>query len=179
METWKPLGEYPNYEVSDEGNVRRVGAFVERGDGIKRYLPSRNLKPGAGGPHGKYLRVSLWHRGKQSCAYVHRLVAVAFIGPCPKGYEVNHKDGKHANNRTENLEYVTPSQNKQHFYLNNRGLISGENHWNAKLRGVDVSAIRALAAAGFPQTYIGKLFEVHQMTVSKIARGERWREENK
>lgn len=45
---------------------------------------------------------------------VHRLVALCWIGKCPEGYEVNHKDGNKANNHADNLEYVTSKQNKAH-----------------------------------------------------------------
>ena len=51
---------------------------------------------------------------------VHRLVAHAFHGP-PLGEaaeEVNHIDGNRSNNRLDNLEWATPSQNVRHSYAN-------------------------------------------------------------
>ena len=42
------------------------------------------------------------------------MVAAAFIGPRPKGYHINHKDGDKANNCVTNLEYVSPSENAIH-----------------------------------------------------------------
>jgi hypothetical protein len=38
--------------------------------------------------------------------FVHDLVASAFLGPCPVGFKVRHKDGNGFNNKLENLEYV-------------------------------------------------------------------------
>ena len=51
---------------------------------------------------------------------VHRLVAFAFLGPPPHkmAWEVHHRDGDRANNRVENLEYVTRSQNMRHACTN-------------------------------------------------------------
>lgn len=45
--------------------------------------------------------------------YVHRLVAQAFI-PGDASLEINHKDGDKTNNRANNLEWVTRSQNQIH-----------------------------------------------------------------
>jgi len=42
---------------------------------------------------------------------VHRLVMLAFVGPCPPGHEVDHIDGDRANNWLPNLEYVTRTEN--------------------------------------------------------------------
>lgn len=42
---------------------------------------------------------------------VHRLVCAAFIGPCPDGYQVSHLDENPANNKVDNLAYVTCKEN--------------------------------------------------------------------
>lgn len=45
--------------------------------------------------------------------YVHRVVALAFLGPPPDEatWQVHHRDGNKANNHLDNLQYVTQSQN--------------------------------------------------------------------
>ena len=52
---------------------------------------------------------------------VHRLVAKAFLPPPPseKHTQVNHKDNNPANNRADNLEWVTRSENIQHSFATN------------------------------------------------------------
>ena len=54
---------------------------------------------------------------------IHRLVVFAFLGPPPSPMhsQVNHKDMDRGNNRVENLEYVTRSENMQHYYANRAG----------------------------------------------------------
>lgn len=64
-----------------------------------------------------YSRVTLLHPGGKVYNFqVHRLVAIAFI-PNPCGKEtVNHIDGDKQNNRVENLEWNTRSENMIHAY---------------------------------------------------------------
>lgn len=47
---------------------------------------------------------------------VHRLVLEAWVGPCPEGCVTNHKNGDKQDNRLENLEYCTQSENMAHSY---------------------------------------------------------------
>jgi len=62
-----------------------------------------------------YLRVSLSLKGTQKNMLVHRAVAAAWLPQPPDdSYEVNHIDGTKANNRPENLEWVTRTQNMAH-----------------------------------------------------------------
>jgi len=64
--------------------------------------------------------------------FVHRLVAFAFLGPPPaeNRWIVNHRDNNPSNNRLENLEYVSRSQNMLHSYTNSsRGTASKQVMW--------------------------------------------------
>jgi hypothetical protein len=62
---------------------------------------------------------------------VHDLIARAFLGNRPKGYDVDHINGNRADNRPSNLRYVTRSQN-----LRGHQKVRGKS----KYRGVQVSA---------------------------------------
>ena len=52
---------------------------------------------------------------------LHRLVAHAFLGPPPSvaAGQVNHIDGNGSNNRIDNLEWVSHSENMRHSYATN------------------------------------------------------------
>jgi len=112
-ERWKPCFE-GYYEVSDIGRVRRI----KPGSGTRK---GRILNP----PISKsgYRDAQVTIRRKTLRSFVHRLVAKAFLGPCPPGKQVNHKDGVKTNNRVENLEYVTHKENALHAYR--LGLMTG------------------------------------------------------
>lgn len=47
---------------------------------------------------------------------VHLLVLEAWVGPRPEGMVTNHKNGDKTDNRVENLEYVTQTENMKHSY---------------------------------------------------------------
>ncbi len=133
-ESWLSVKGYEGlYEVSNLGNVRRVGG--------KTLSP----KPGKLG----YKIVSLSMNGYFKKYLVHRLVAEAFIpNPDDKPY-VNHLDGNKTNNRVDNLEWATPSENIKHAYDTNlREPIRGENNSQCKLSDEDVVWIRSNAVKG-------------------------------
>ena len=94
-EEWRPCFD-GHYAVSNLGRVRREVAAQGTRCGV--------LKAGLVG--SGYEVVSPCVDGKVTRVYVHHLVATAFIGPCPRGKEINHKDAVKRNNRSDNLEYV-------------------------------------------------------------------------
>lgn len=63
-----------------------------------------------------YLHVVLSVGGRKRREAIHVLVAERFLGPRPLGHVVNHKNGNRADNRAENLEWVTQSENVEHAY---------------------------------------------------------------
>lgn len=108
-EEWRSiLGFEGHYEVSNRGRVRRVsdgkGATPGR---VKRLVVHRN----------GYLTVQLQVSGSRRRAYVHRLVAEAFLpNENQERKEVNHKDADKTNNVIENLEWVSRQENCIHAY---------------------------------------------------------------
>jgi len=161
-EQWKTIPSHGDYAVSDLGRVRRL--TPNKGARIGK------VQTGSIGTHG-YPVVSL---GRQKRHTVHSLVALAFIGPCPPGHEVNHKDGVKTNPRLTNLEYVTFKENVQHAFQ--IGLVkSGERHHLAKLTDQKAREIYRLAHEGvLTQREIGRMFGVAQSTVGHIKSKRDW-----
>lgn len=114
MEYYKSINDYQGlYEISTLGNVRSVTRKVRHLDHFIT-IKSRILKPYLG-TNGYYM-VALSNEGKTCKFPIHRLVATAFIKlnndkPC-----VNHIDGDKLNNKVNNLEWSTYSENNKHAY---------------------------------------------------------------
>jgi len=111
--------------------------------------------------------------GVSKQAEIHRLVAGAFIGPCPPRKEVNHIDGRPANNAVKNLEYVTRSENVTHAYR--MGLLQpvrGEASGSAKLTDHDIRLIRRSPLG----TYALSIhYQVATVTIKRIRNGTIWK----
>lgn len=63
-----------------------------------------------------YYRVSLWSNRKFIRKFRHRLVAKNFIVNPENKPHVNHRDGVKSNNWSDNLEWVTQSENEIHAF---------------------------------------------------------------
>ena len=99
---------------------------------------------------------------------VHQLVASTFLGPPPSPMhsEVNHKDFDRGNNRLDNLEYVTRSENRQHYLLyDNRGLARGKAVLG-RPHGSEEDWVRYESL-----TKASKDLGIEQSKISKCARG--------
>jgi hypothetical protein len=122
-EIWKDiLGFERIYMVSSFGNVKSMDRKIEqiRADGSVRVrdFKGRIMKPVTN--KLGYLMIMLTNGKKKNCS-VHRLVAMAFIPKPDFKKEVNHKNGIKADNRINNLEWVTHSENMKHAH--NTGLV--------------------------------------------------------
>lgn len=160
-EEWRDVVGYEGlYQVSNTGRVKRVGGG--QGAKIGRVLNSGTTKNG-------YQHVELHGHAGAKGSLVHRLVMGAFVGPCPDGFQVNHKNGDKRDNRIENLEYLTPGDNLQHSRDTLR------NRHGAKLTESDVLKIRELVRTGVSQREIARRFGVVQGVIGHIVAGRTWR----
>jgi hypothetical protein len=104
-ELWKAIPELQGYEVSNLGRLRSLDRVVHY-DYWKRVRG--RIMSSWPNPSG-HLMTNL---GKKiGTQYVHQLVMLAFVGPCPKGKEVAHNDGDPSNNNISNLRYATRQEN--------------------------------------------------------------------
>jgi hypothetical protein len=125
-EQWKDVPGYEGrYQVSDMGRVRSVDhrvRIVIHGVETTRRVPGKVLRPGPVGDLG-HLSVAL---GKGNSQPVHAIVALAFIGPRPKGLDVAHRDGNAGNNAAANLRYATRTSNNQDMVYHGKRQLSVE-----------------------------------------------------
>lgn len=104
-EEWRAIPEHEHYEVSNLGRVRSVDRTIMKACGPCK-LRGKILSQFPTTKYG-YLRASL---GSGHAAFVHRLVAGAFIGPAD-GRDVDHVDGDPSNNVVSNLRYLSHAEN--------------------------------------------------------------------
>jgi len=101
IEIWKNVDGYDgDYQVSNLGRVRSLKFNKIR---ILKTPPSKN----------GYLRVNLMKFGVKETAYIHKLVAIHFIGHKKSKFKevVDHIDNDKKNNRIDNLQLLTQRQN--------------------------------------------------------------------
>lgn len=153
---WK---EIPNYEgiytISDTGIVKN-----KKGKVLKQQVNQKG-----------YHWVSLQKNNNPKKFKIHRLVLLAFVGN--SNLQTNHKDGNKSNNNISNLEWVTNQQNRDHARKNDL-IAKGENSGSAKLNQYEIQAIRKLKNS-FTHNEIGKMFKVHQSTITRIINERIWR----
>lgn len=146
-EEWRDIPGYGNhYMASSLGRIWSKPRVVTKRKGATgklavQYYEGRMLKPQSNGKWGhKNIHISV-NKVKITLS-VHRLVLLAFVGPCPEGMEACHNNGKAHDNRIKNLRWDTHANNNKDRLLHGTYPTS-EAHPCAKLTWEAVRAIRA------------------------------------
>ena len=151
MESWKVIYDFPNYEISNYGNVRNNTKIVKA-------VPNK---------HG--YNVVVLCNGTRKSVNVHRLVAAAFI-PNPDNKPcVDHIDGNKRNNYVSNLRWVTPVENANNMITKKRSIENRKSHNEKKI----------VAISGEINVYFNSIIEasiilgVDRTSISKCLKGQR------
>ena len=167
-ENWKEIPGYPDYEVSDKGNVRSWKNLSPTTPGEKPRFIAQCISM-----HG-YQKVRIFRNKISETVYIYKLVLLAFVGPCPPGMEACHNDGTRTNNSPSNLRWDTRKNN-----LNDRNRhgtnILGTRNGRAKLDDNKVKIIRELYRLGHSQLTIATLYEVSQVVISSVTLRKSWK----
>jgi len=160
LEIFKTIEGYPDYEVSNLGNVKS----------FKRSNP-KILKQEK--IHG-YKYSTIYNGNGRKIHRVHRLVLAAFVGPCPEGMECCHNNGIKTDNRLENLRWDT-SKNNNADKINHGSKLFGENSPHVKLNTFDVTFIKKRLSEKWSCGDLGRMFKVHPSTIESIKKGRTWK----
>ena len=165
-ETWRTVPEYPAYEVSDLGRVRRC----EPGERQARVGYIMKLTCGSGG----YYVVGLMRDHKARQCRINRLIAITFLGdpPTPR-HQAAHNDGNKANNVLSNIRWATPAENVADLVAHGTRL-SGEKNHRAKQSVDSVRTIRSLRSSGLTYRAISASLGIPLSTVKHTGSGRRW-----
>lgn len=173
MEEWRDIKGYEGYyQVSNYGRVRSLDRRV--------YSPAHNyitkygkiLSPGINTKGYHQIAINRNGVGKR-ISNVSRYVAEAFLPNAENKSQVNHIDGIKSNNKVENLEWTTCSENR--FHAHRIGLIDckGNNARYRKLNSFQVRVIRK--TKGLYQIELAEIFNVTKSTISDIQKRKSWK----
>jgi hypothetical protein len=181
---WKTIPGFENYEASSMGQIRvSLTTIGRRGFRPGKVAPQRLAKGDTEGRRRRgppRLCVSIIRGGgsARECGhggvFVHKLVALAFLGPRPAGMEIDHVDGDHLNNRSHNLEYVSQKINEERAVALGKKPVGSKNG-RSRLVEPEVIEIKRLLKAGLTLEAIASKFDVGIMTICNIRVGRTWR----
>lgn len=171
---WRTCTRYPQYEISENGDVRlAVNHGVYRAGHIRK--PYQHTD-------GGYMCILVTISGvktkagyrSKKLALIHQLVAETFHGPRPEGMLACHNDGNKLNNHYTNIRWDTPAKNTADALSHGTFAVGERIAW-ARFCDEDIRRIREDYLLGATQEDLASVYDSHQASISKIVRREAWR----
>ena len=187
-EEWRPMLDPASGDQVRKRMVSSFGRVMSQAGLIGKGWLSRD---------GYYMTGITASASQRRHVFVHRLVALAFLGPppCVRLTQVNHKDLDKTNNSADNLEWTSPAGNMSHFHQNSsfqrrngKKPVLSRAHGSTDEWHLHCSASSAARATGADQWNIRKCchgqllqtrgheFKYADIYEAKFLPGEEWRE---
>lgn len=172
QEIWKDIEGFEGYyKVSNQGRILALERNVsDRQRRKEKIRPTTIQKDG-------YAKIILYREFTYKAFMTHRLVAKAFVSNPENKPHVNHKNSIRDDNRAENLEWVTSSENSIHsFKYGNRKPYA---HWKG-MKGKNCPLSKPVIQMTMDKEYITEFAGqqeaqretgIHQATISQCCRG--------
>ena len=153
-EIWKDIDYFNGYRISNKGNV--LGVFR-----------NKLLKPMLNSKGYLMVRISNNRDGKFKGLLVHRIIATHFIPNPQNKPQVNHKNGIKTDNRIENLEWTSSSENMLHAWEFNLINSDKKNSLSKKINNEDVKDMLKLKST---HTYkqVANIYGIAESSVWKL-----------
>ncbi len=164
-------------EIDSDGRIWRVkkrGGNPDRNGFAVRPCPRVRAEFKT---RGGYLLVCTTIDGVKTTASAHRIAWTHFRGPIPVGKTINHLNGKKDDNRPENMDLATHSEQRRHALdvLNvNRNRPKGSLNPKTSLSEADVLRMREMRAQGVMVKTIAAEYGINKKAVSKICTRRTW-----
>lgn len=105
------------FEVHEDGSIwRTVGGKYYKKNNPKSKTKHEPVYAEKSLPNG-YKQIRTLIDGKRYHCYSHRIIWILNNGNIPENMQVNHKNSIKSDNRIENLELLTASENRKHAYI--------------------------------------------------------------
>lgn len=164
-EYWRPLPINDAYEVSNFGRIRNI-------------KNNRILITSLSSKKRGYPQIKMYIGSKLTAQKIHKLVMISFKSEeYFEGAVINHKDCDKLNNKLENLEWCTASENQKHAYDNNLlNIKPGIDHNISKLNSNQVRKIRILYKSETTSMKdLSTMFNVSERCISSIVQNKSWK----
>jgi len=170
-EKWRPINGFEDqYMISSMGRVKILSRLIHRktqnhmlrGEKIKIPTDCKG-----------YLRIGLGNTDIKTnkTFFVHVLVCSHFIPKIKNKHQVNHKNLDRKDNRAENLEWCTPSENMRHSYKNSdRVRMSGVKNGRALFNEKQILKIRERISSGEPISDLAIKYNTSYQTIWRISK---------